>query len=292
MRAKHLSFNVPDSWNLFLAGDSQWGNIGTHEKGIDKFFDMVHSEYRGCSHNRVAWMGDTIDTIDIADKRFDFRESKMHLIRSQRDHALNRLSAIKNELIIFLNGNHEQRVINTYGDISDEMAAWLGCVYGTRCCVPQFIGPNDRLQFRTFLHHGFGKLLSNAKDWVQSQANLKAALKQRLQHLFSGAALMAMGHTHQLHVVSPDPSLQITTDDAGELQQVYRERDERTYIDQAAAIVPEQYRWYVNTGSFLRTYTEGVDGYAERAGLRPVEMGFAVACIRDGRLTKVYKEVV
>lgn len=292
MRAKNLTFNVPENWNLFLAGDTQWGNTGTHESGIDRLFDAVNSDYRGCSFNCVAWMGDTIECIDIADKRFDFSQSKIHLIKDQRDHALNRLAAIKDKIIIFLNGNHEQRIKNTYGDICDEMAKWLGCAYGTRCCVPQFVGPNNRLQFRAFLHHGFGKLQSNAKDWVQSQANLKAALKQRLQHLFSGAALMAMGHTHQLHVVEPDPSLQIVADDAGDLQQVYRERDERTYIDQAAAIVPEQYRWYVNTGSFLRTYVEGAEGYAERFGMRPVEMGYAVACVRDGRLSKVYREVV
>jgi hypothetical protein len=127
---------------------------------------------------------------------------------------------------------------------------------------------------------------------VQFQANIKASLKQKLQHLFHGAALMAMGHTHKLITVEPDSSLQIIADDNGELHQIYRNDDERAYIDHAAAIVPEQYRWYCNTGSFLKLYSEGVDGYAARAGMRPVELGYCVATIRNNRLTKVYKETV
>lgn len=283
---------MPDNWNLFLAGDPQWGNVSTYEKGVDSLFHAVNSEYRGCSFNRVAWMGDTIDCIDVKDKRFSFSETKQALIRHQRDHAVERLKAIQGQLLIGLQGNHEYKIMNTYGDISEEIYQSLGCRYGGYVCVPTLLDDFGRVQFRAFLHHGFGKLNSNAKDWVQFEANIRASLKQRLQHLFSGAALMAMGHTHKLIVVEPDPSLQIVTDDRGELTQIYRHTDERAYIDHSAIVVPEQYRWYCNTGSFLKIYDEGMDGYVARAGMRPVELGYLVATIRNNRLTKVYKETV
>lgn len=288
-----LYVKLPDSFNLFLAGDSQWGNIGVHESGIDRFFDAVNSEYRGCKSNYVCWMGDTIDAITIDDKRFAFDSTlpRLAFLRGQIDHAISRLGAIKKQLLVVLKGNHEHKWINIYGDIGAEIARALNCEYGEYACIPHILRRKDNnLIFRLFLHHGFGILRSNAKDSVQALANIHAALKNKLQNLFASAAIMAMGHTHALHIVPPDNGLQLITHD-GEIQQVYPQSG-AVEFDYSSPLIPPEYRWYVNTGSFLRLYTPGSTGYAEMKGMRPVELGYAVACVRDCKITKIYKEVV
>lgn len=287
-----IRLNIPEDCNLFLAGDMQWGNACTHESGIDRLFHALEAEFCGCSHNRLILMGDLVETIDISDRRFAFDSSRLHLLRDQRDHAVQRLSAVRHKLLLLLRGNHEYRIHSTYGNISAEIADALGCLYGGYACVPSFIGPHDRLLFRFFLHHGFGRLTSHAKDWLQAQANIKASLKNKLQHLFAGAVLMAMGHTHQLLIVPPDPSLQIISDEHDEAHAIYRDDSRYHFTDQAAWMIPEQFRWYVNTGSFLKLYEEGVESYGERLGLRPVELGYAVALVRGGRIADVVRVTV
>lgn len=288
-----ISVKIPDNCNIFLMGDSQWGNVGVHESGIDRAFDMVQSEYRGCKTNIVCWMGDTIDAITVDDKRFAFDSTltKLSFLQAQIDHAKNRLGCIKGQLKVLLKGNHEHKWQNTYGDIGAELAEYLGAEYGHYACIPHFVRrKDDTLLFRFFLHHGFGVLNSNAKDSVQALANMRASLKNKLQNLFAGAVVMAMGHTHKLLVVQPDDGLQITTNN-GEIQQVYPQTDMFAQ-SQAAPLIPHDCRWYVNTGSFLRLYTDRATGYAEMRGMRPVELGFCVAAVRDCKVTKIYKEVV
>jgi hypothetical protein len=294
MRADLFIPRLPDNFNLFLMGDSQWGNVGVHEKGLDRAFDMVNSEYRGCKANYVCWMGDSIDAITVNDKRFAFDTTlpKLSFLRNQIDHSISRLKAIKKQLVVVLKGNHEHKWVSIYGDIGAEIARALGCEYGQYVCIPHLLRRKDgALIARLFLHHGFGVLRSAAKDSVQATANMRAALKNKLQHLFAGAALMAMGHTHHLLIVPPDDGLQLVTD-GGEVQQVYPHTDGVAIVNQAARIIPPESRWYVNTGSFLRLYSPDSTGYAEMKGMRPVELGFAVATIRDCRINKVYKEVV
>lgn len=283
---------IPYDCNLFLAGDMQWGNACTHESAIDKLFHGLEGDFLGCSHNRLILMGDLIETIDISDRRFSFDSSVIHTIREQRNHAVARLAPVKHRIAVLLRGNHEYRIHSTYGNISEEIAEAIGCVYGSYSCVVTFVGPKDEILFRGFFHHGFGRLTSQAKDWVQAQANIKASLKNKLQYLYSGAVLMAMGHTHQLLVVPPDPSLQIVNDNQNDLHAVYRDDERFNFMDQAGLMIPEQFRYYVNTGSFLKLYEDGVESYGERYGLRPVEIGFAVAVVREGRVVDVKRIVL
>ena len=73
---------------------------------------------------------------------------------------------------------------------------------------------------------------------------------------------------------------------------------------QNAKYIPPDLRWYVNTGGFLKLYSDIVyedddvpieqsrlgSGYAERAMYPPQELGFAICLIRDNSLVDV-KEV-
>lgn len=296
MRSQSIApFKVEDDCNIFLWGDTQWGNVGTHEAGIDRLFNTVHSEYRGCSHNYAVHMGDHIEGIVVGDRRFAFDQlkPKKYFLRAQIDHAIKRERELRGKQILALNGNHEHVWTNTYGDITAEICEAVGCVYGQRSCVMRLVRKRrGQLIGRAHVHHGFGKLASNAKDFVQRRANMEAALKLKLQGLFDGAVVHAMGHTHQLIIVPPDPSVKMIARGDGEVQQAYPYSDEEILIDQAAPFIPPDFRWYVNTGSFLRSYSEEGVSYAEAAGMRPVELGYPVLAYRDARLVKIYKEVV
>lgn len=296
MRSQSLPpFRMPDDFNLFLYGDTQWGNVGTHERGLDKMFEAIHSEYRGCRANYAVHMGDHIEGIVVGDKRFAFDQlkPKKYFLRAQIDHAINRERELRGKQLLLLNGNHEHIWSNTYGDICAEIADGVGCAYGMRAAVMRLERKkNGRPIGRVFVHHGAGRLTSNAKDSVQRMANMMAQLKLRLQGMFDGAALMVMGHTHQLLVVPPDNAVKMIAYRDGELRQAYPLQDDAIIIDQTASYIPPEFRWYVNTGSFLRGYSEDGVSYAEAAMLRPVEIGYCVAAYRGAKLVKVYREVV
>lgn len=287
-----LRMRVEEDSEIFLAGDTQWGNAGTSESGWDALCERLSSDGDGARDRHLCLMGDLIECITIDDSRFSWDQSRIHTIRAQRDYAISRIEPVKQYLRILLRGNHEHRVAGNYGDISAELASLLRCDYGGYVCVVECVSRRrGRLLFRLFLHHGFGKLTSSAKDSVQRRANMMAALRQRLQHLFAGAVVMAMGHTHQLLVVPPDQTLQVGAR-GGELHAYYRGRDHGAAVAQDAAIVPPDDRWYINTGSFLRTYIADGDGYAEMRGLPPVEIGYCIIHARGGRVTCVERVAV
>ena len=52
------------------------------------------------------------------------------------------------------------------------------------------------------------------------------------------------------------------------------------------------HRWYVSAGSFLKLYEEGVSGYAEIGEYDPVELGFAIARVRNQKIVWVDKVTV
>jgi len=93
---------------------------------------------------------------------------------------------------------------------------------------------------------------------------------------------MCKGHTHRLLVCEPSRELFIT-DVNGKLKQDY------TGLSGAYSgnYIHEDHRWYVNTGSFRKTYKIGIYSYAEVREYDPMEIGFAVARIRDGMVVGV-----
>lgn len=111
---------------------------------------------------------------------------------------------------------------------------------------------------------------------------MELILKRHLKHKFGDCLLMSMGHTHKLLICSPNPELYLT-DDGSQITQKY------TRSDKADGYIHPDHRWYINTGSFLKLYGDGVSGYAERAGYDPVELGFIVVMVRDRKIVDVRK---
>lgn len=307
-----LNYVLPADWNLFLVGDLHLGTVLHYHKGLLKLFDMLDGSYTGIEYpqygglpsnrNRIAYHGDQMECITIDDKRFSVETSIMGQILALKQECLRALSPYKKKTLFVLKGNHEDHIINPYGDITAELCSEMGVDYGSYTCVATYKDKNGNTQFRHFATHGGGVINSQAKDPEQAHANRLATLKNKLKDQMDSCFLQSMGHMHQLLILPPHRKLSLKVK-GGELKQSYTSeylRDGENWRQDLDYIHPD-HRWYINTGSFYRLYADPVKvgesviyptSYAEKRGLKPTELGFAVALIRDNKLVGVEKEVV
>ena len=278
---------VPKNWNYFLFGD---GHIGTRlrvQKAWNKLIDMMNSPYDGVKHNLGTDHGDMIDAIDISDKRFSFYESREATILAQMDTAKREYWPIRKKLVCILDGNHPRKHW-VFGRITERICKEIGVLYGTYSTVIVFKN-KDTIQFRHYAHHGSGSIKSVADDPERRKLNMLLALKRKLSPMFGSALLMSMGHTHRLMKSPPTEELYLTEDN-GKIEHGYTPY--APYLPNE--FIHPNYRWYVNTGSFMRLYddNESGSGYAERAMYGPLEIGFCIAKIRDNMLDGVDKIIL
>jgi len=266
--------DVPLDFNLFLVGDKHDGSIMSHTSGWNKMCDMVLKN----KHNYVVDHGDMIEAIAIDDKRFDIelvRDIEDSQLTRQIKIATFRREPIKDRIITILKGNHEHKIIR-YGNAVKDVCEKLDIKYGTASAVIEYVN-EGKLLFKHYCHHGFGSIRSIAHPTKRRLTNRKISLMQKFDSKFGDCLLNSMGHTHQLIVCDPESVLYMTTE-SGKIKQKYTEAKKTTgYIE-------PNHRWYINCGSFLKTYIMGADGYGERAGYDPVELGFVVIKVRNGQI--------
>ena len=87
-------------------------------------------------------------------------------------------------------------------------------------------------------------------------------------------------------VLSPQEQLYLRRDEKGEIEQKY------TYTKKTDGYIHPDFKWYVNTGAFYKLYEDGVSSYAEIAEYDPIQLGFAVALVRGGKLVDVVEEKI
>jgi len=211
----------------------------------------------------------------------------------QRDKVIEDFSPIKSRLMVMLEGNHEYG-LQRWGCMTEELCSGLSTskhtvIPGTHAAVIQ-IHDKKGLMYKIFATHGAGTLSSNAKDWEQQQANMKAALKMKLQDLMGDCLVMGMWHTHRLLIVPPSERLYLMSE-SEKIKQHYLHK-EVAKKERVTKYIPPDRRWYVNGGSFLKLYQLGVSGYAERKLYKPVELGFANIVCRDRTVVDIEKKVV
>jgi hypothetical protein len=148
--------------------------------------------------------------------------------------------------------------------------------------------------FRILDWHGAGVINSRAGDALQRATNEMVTLKRKLR-LLGGADdcdVVAMHHVHKLIVHPPMSILHLVTDAArGRLVETYTQ-PAHIDIDKSRGLfrVPEEEKWYVACGSFLRGYIEGASTYVEEAGYPAAEIGCIKLTIKNDELVKVEKE--
>jgi hypothetical protein len=283
-----IKAKVPEDCQIYLTSDYHYGALNASKSSLEDVVETVASE----ENSYLCNLGDSIECILPNDKRFatcalDWQDRLM-TPEAQAEAITQTFAPIKDKILVWMLGNHEHKLINTI-NFARKIANNLNVPYGSAVC-------KLHLQFETykpikfFLAHGSRTLTSNAKDDIQRTANMKAALKIKMQRMSADAIGMFCGHGHQLIAVDPTAEEQLyLTDNGKELKQHYR-----AGADQNAAYIPPESRWYGMTGSFLKLFSppgsESVS-YSEMALYAPSEIGCLVATIRGGKMVALEKLV-
>jgi predicted phosphodiesterase len=268
---------IAENAEIIMHGDTHIGNSMTYYKGIERLIRYVKD-----TGAYVVHVGDWIEAIPSDDKRFQYAATKEPIPLRQVQMAVDIYEPIADRIIVGLEGNHEYK-LERFGNLAEEICRRLEIPFGGSTCKLH-LQSKKRMMLKMFVTHGYrGALNSNAKDYEQQQANIKANLKRKLVHKAADCLLMACGHYHQTLIVPPAERL-ILSDNGEHITQKYLKigSGEADYIE------PDR-RYYVCTGSFLKTFEIGVSGYAERAGYDPVELGYVSVKLKNGIIASVDK---
>jgi hypothetical protein len=277
-----IEAEIPSNCEIAAHGDGHLGNGARSYSGIKETLDWIMAE----RNRRFIHMGDAIEAIMTDDPRFQYQHPRKgevdppFLPIQQEEAFIDEYRRVSKRGLAWLSGNHEF-ALHRVGDFGERISRSLNVPYGGVACrisLKDKHGPIARIYA---CHPSRLTIRSNAKDWEQRRANMQAQVKRFLVDKASDCAIMLVGHVHKLIVVPPSGKLIIYQAD-GKLKQGYLDGDNSMprYID------PDR-RWYAATGSFLRTMTLDHDGYAERWGLDPVELGYPVITIRDRKIVSV-----
>jgi hypothetical protein len=282
---KLLTTNLPSDCEIALTGDEHEGSPNFVREVPEHVIDWLREKP---TTRRFAHMGDAIEAIGVRDKRFEINAATSLPIE-QAQAVVERWTPVSGQCLAWLTGNHEWKLNDiSQGLTKNLICKPMGVPYGTWTTKVKCVTPAG--SFKIYLCHGIGgRIKSNAKDYDQRLANMKATIKMRLKEMAGDAILMAFGHTHLLMVVEPSERL-VMMDDGVKLRHHYLkpgDQDSNGYID------PDR-RWYANTGSATKLFSEDEDivGYAERAGYAPIELGYVVATVRGGTIVDVRKVVL
>lgn len=271
---------------MALIGDTHFGSSLICEEGVDIAIEWLDKRMHFGFH-----MGDWMESFLVDDPYFQADTTSIIGADKQRDYVIKKFYSVRRHLIGGLMGNHELRLLK-YGNPVKDICKGLNIAYGTYVSVLRLYDKQGYL-FSLYLGHGWRSISSNAKDFEQRQANMKAVLKMQLKYKAGDCLVMGIGHTHKLLKVEPTPQLYLMHEGEmgkGKQQSYYLNEDKvtgREFID------PDQ-RWYVNTGSFYKLATEllgddgePISGYAECKGYDPIELGFPVLSVRDRELQNI-----
>lgn len=295
-----LSYDMPRNWNYFLFGDDHIGASLRFDKGFKKFVYTMKHKYAGLQSNRNYGIhhGDMIEAITVDDKRYSAFDNREACVLSQMEVAKKEYWPIRKKLLCGLDGNHPLK-LHKFGQLTHYICKELGVSYGTMSAKLTFKN-KGKLQFKHFACHGSGSIGSIADDVERRKLNWRLALKRKLREKAADCFFMSMGHTHKIIVQPPSETLYLT-DNGEKINQHYTGG---AVVDGDRSYINPDYRWYVNTGGFLRIYGDTViedddvdikdsklgSGYAECGMYDPLQLGYCVGLIRDNVLQDVIVE--
>lgn len=278
---ERLSTEIPLDCELVALGDTHIGSALCNRSGIRRVIDYIGAEpARYWLH-----MGDWIEAIATDDPRYDVQSTEQPIPLIQARDAIEMFRPIAGRCIVGLAGNHELK-LHRFGNLAEFICRELGITYGTYASRVRFYHGTKTL-FRAFLWHGptRGAISSNAKDYEQRQANMRAALKMKMKYKMGDCAIMLMGHVHKLIVVPPSRQLYLRDGADGMVGDYLAGQQTGKWID-------PDLRWYGCTGAFLKLYQDGISGYAEIGGYDPVELGCLLIRIAGGRIASIEPMVI
>lgn len=252
-----------DEFTIYLLSDVHLGARACDERLFQETIDKIA---RGTNTFWIG-LGDFLDAIHRHDKRHredtlaDWLRGQGPIITLQRDRLIDMLKPIGHRCLAYLIGNHENSVeedcsVDAYLDVINGIAPHADIRMGMsgfltlrfqRCAEEDRKGGTWTLPM--YLHHGAGggEMMSGSALKLERMAETYSAL------------VYAMGHTHR-RVCFPSPVV---------------------YADRSGKIVAET-RFYINTGSFLKSALPDAVTYPERFGKKPLALGCVQLLVRPG----------
>jgi len=278
---------LPPNHKLILFGDLHCGSRNVSWDGFHAMIDRVKRE----RNTYMVGMGDYIEAKVVNDPHFNLAatDKDTPTIIHQAQRVVKELIPVKDKILVLLRGNHEKKFERLIGDLTREFIADpLGANYGGYVCKLS-ITDGTNIKYKLFLHHGFGNVTSNSKDYRQMEGNMLSNIQRKLQMKSSDCILSAMGHTHKLLIAEPIPQL-CMTDNGRKTTSHY----------EAVPMMPANgdrlqphLRWYVNTGTFRRLHGDpGYDDYGEEFGYDPVDIGYAVVHVHKYEVARIEPVVI
>ena len=277
-----LRKKVPVNHNLFLIGDDHEGTILRHHDGWAQFVDHACSSIDGLPEkaNFIVDHGDIIDAIDPMDPRYDGL-TEDGLILQQIERAIKNRTAIRDKIVCILDGNHPLKKWR-FGRITPHICEKLNVPYGGWSAKITYSNTRNEILYKHFCIHGKRSINSAADDPKRRRTNKLLTLKRLLKFKAGDCVLMSRGHTHWLDRLTPEHDMYLI-DDTQKVHQAW------TKADQTAEYIHPDLRWYVSTGSFVKTVlaNKGISGYAEIAEYDPQLMGYMICKVRGGVITEI-----
>jgi hypothetical protein len=265
MRTVNIDLPWASRLDLVFIGDVHTGNVGCQEKLLSDTVGAVMAR----EHAYIVDLGDSIDAINMQDKRFDPSElaswmsiaDLVDIARSETERYADIMRPAKDRILARLRGNHEEVLSRHFErDVYGALNAAIG-VPDERCLgvdgflrlriadneSPKFArkrpsgskgGSRQAWNITCYIHHGTGHV---GKGRL---AGAHALGLERLSKSFR-AEIYAVGHGHYKM-----PLHDVMATAEGPVQIIKLE-----------------------TGSFLGSYKEGVETYAERGGMYPRDLG-------------------
>ena len=238
--------DVSEPMRIVPLGDVHYGNINCDVKKFKETIEYI----KNTTNCYTIIMGDMCDAVMISDKRFDIstvapelREKVNDLGMAQYEAMRNMLLPIKGKILAAVDGNHGDTMYTKYHTDYD---AWLY----RELNVPDMgtagflVIKFNREQYHTetvtvFMHHGF---IAGRKSGgkLNAMEDLSASYD---------ADVFLMGHSHDLFAKS------------------------KARVSVAGTKLKVRKQYFAQTGTFLQTYVQGTNCYAEKAGYPPTKTG-------------------
>jgi predicted phosphodiesterase len=273
---------LPNNCEIIAGGDTHLGSIMAHITGIEYAVNYIAS-----GRNRFfIHLGDWIEAIMVNDPRYTLppkgkKEKENSIPLEQAKDAVKLFKPIRKRIITGLWGNHE-RLLGKFGNLVEKVICskegGLDIPYGTEVCRIIFTH-KDKPFFNILAMHGKKQFTSNAKDYGQRQANMKASMKLYLQEQAGDCAIMLCGHAHKIMIEPPERWLVLLDGVDGQQQKYLQGLTEPGYIQ------PDQ-RWYACCGSARKSRMDGYDDYAQC--YPAADLGFVKIVITDGQIEGLY----
>jgi predicted phosphodiesterase len=279
---------LPSKHRLLVATCIHQGTLFQHSDGVKQLIEETKED-----NTYLALLGDLAEAIAPDDPRFSFDsvDPKQSTAVLQYKSLVKQFEPVKERVLFSLTGNHDMTIARKSGNLVEHLfCSQLNIPFGTYTCKTGIFDTNGNRMYKIFATHGFGQINSTLPDIRDRRRSMERALVRKLMPKAADCELNVMGHTHKLIVVKPEKELYLTDNGAVPKQHYTSERWGLPY---EGRYIPPNDRWYANCGSFLKLYGPmGASGYAEIAGLDPIELGYVLVMVEDGRIQNVEPRVL